>query len=56
MKVTRYMLDLYHFGDEEVKDAHALIVKAMRELLPDAEITAEPCKSDLWQLVIEVKE
>jgi len=56
MKTTRYSLDLYHFGDDDVKAAHAAIVKAMCELLPRANITAEPCKSDFWHLVIEVTE
>ena len=56
MKTTSYSLDLYHFGDDDVMTAHAAIVKALRELLPRAEISAEPCKSDFWHLVIEVTE
>lgn len=52
MKRTEYLLDFYHFGDDDVREAHAKIVQALRELLPDAQVTTDPVKSDFWQLSI----
>jgi hypothetical protein len=55
MKRTEYLLDFYHHGDEDVKDAHMKIVQAIREIAPHATVTVEPVKMDHWQLFIEVE-
>ncbi|MCB1341406.1 MAG: hypothetical protein KDK24_10145 [Pseudooceanicola sp.] len=55
MKRTEYMFDFYHFGDDEVMAEHAKIVKALRELLPQAQVEAESCKTDHWFLTITVE-
>lgn len=55
MKRTEYLLDFYHFGDDAARESHVKIVQALRELLPCADITIEPVKSDFWQLRIEVQ-
>ena len=55
MKRIEYLLDFYHFGDDDVREAHAKIVQAIRDIAPDAEVTTEPVKTDLWQLRIVVE-
>lgn len=55
MRRTEYLLDFYHFGDDAVMESHAKIVQALRELLPDADVTTEPVKPDFWKLRIEVQ-
>jgi hypothetical protein len=56
MKRTQWLIDVYHFGDDDARASVDDLVKMVKELRPDASVNLEPVKTDFSQLTVEVEE
>ena len=55
-KITIYKIRLYHNSSPDGYESVGGVIRVINELLPEAKVTYEPCKSDFGVLTVGLEE